>query len=195
MGLEVSFGNNKLDKSIVIFNMNPATTCPAEALGLCKVADICYAKKAERQYPAVRPYRERQEKYWDSVTADQFVIDLLELGTYKVGKKKGTLKFRYLRLSESGDFKGQKDLDKAEEIARQLKLYKVKTYCYTARSDLDISKADNLVINGSDWKAHNAFNVVKEFTNHPKTVQCRGDCGTCVFCMNPRGMEIEVKEH
>jgi hypothetical protein len=195
MGIEVSFGNNKLDKSIAIFNMNPAMTCPSDKLGMCKVSKICYAKKAERQYPAVQPYRERQEKYWDTCTAEQFVDDLLEKGTYKAGAKKGKLKFKYLRVSEAGDFKGQKDLDKLERIAEMLKPLGVTTYCYTARSDLSLKKVKSLVVNGSDWKAHNSFTAVKEFSNHPKTVQCRGNCGPCKFCMNAKGMQIEVLNH
>ena len=59
----LSFGNLKVGKDTAIFNMTPAFRCPSEELGLCSIAKICYAKKAERMYPQVTPYREKQEEY------------------------------------------------------------------------------------------------------------------------------------
>ncbi len=194
MGLEVAFGNNKLDKNIAIFNMNSATDCPSEKLGLCELCDICYAKKAEVQYPAVLPYRRRQESYWDSCTAEQFVSELLEKATYKVGAKKGTLKIDTLRVSESGDFKGQDDVDKLDKIANLLKESCINTYCYTARKDLDFSKAKSVTVNGSGFMVHNTF---KAFNKGDVTGRfiCRGDCGPCTLCVYPRGLEIFVEKH
>ena len=192
--MEVSFGNNKLDKNIAIFNMNSATDCPSEKLGLCDVCDICYAKKAEKQYKAVLPYRRRQEEYWDSVTAQKFVDDLMEKSTYKAGAKKGQLKIKFLRLSEAGDFKTQLDLDKADTIAGLLRKRGVMMYCYSARSDLDISGVKYLTINGSGWMAHNNFKIGKNLTEDDG-ILCRGDCGPCTLCVHKRGITINVESH
>ena len=192
--MEIAFGNKKLDKNIAIFNMNPAEDCPSKKRGLCSVCDICYARKAELQYKSVLPYRRRQESYWDSCTAQEFFDDLMSVATYKVGKKKGQMKIKYLRLSEAGDFKSQKDLDKADKIAGMLLKRGVRTYCYTARSDLDISNVKYLTVNGSGFMAHNNFEVFKKGTN-PKGVICKGDCGPCTLCVHKRGIKILVEQH
>ena len=61
----IQFGNTKLPKSTMIFNMGTAAKCPSKELGLCSVAGCCYAGKAETQYPKHVPaYRERQATYW-----------------------------------------------------------------------------------------------------------------------------------
>ena len=78
----VQFGNNKLPKTTVIFNMGPAKECPANALGLCELGKTgkCYAMKAERLYPQVLPYRIRQKNYWLQVYPNYFSISIQIFG-------------------------------------------------------------------------------------------------------------------
>ena len=192
--MDISFGNTKLDKNIAIFNMNAAMDCPSDELGLCPHSEICYAKKAERMYKAVLPYRRRQEEYWDSHTADEFVEDILEKGTYKAGKNKGKLKFDTLRVSEAGDFKGQNDVDKLDAIATSLKEHGVKTYTYTARSDLVFDDVKDLTVNGSEFMVHNQFSAVDKYPSD-KPIHCAGSCGDCTLCVEPRGADIQVLKH
>jgi len=193
--LEVSDKNSKVPGPIV--NMNPATNCPSKALGLCKLCNVCYAMKAEVQYPACLPYRERQEIYWDNCTDTQFVS---EFRTYASRKRKPVTT---LRMSEAGDFKGQKDVEKLGCIATSLKEDKIATYCYTARHDLDLSKRGSLVINGSGFMVDNQFTGVvgaKEAAKAKraegfKAMVCPGDCYKCNACTKARGMFIFVEIH
>lgn len=94
----LSYGNSKLSKSTAIFNLGSAKNCPSDRLGLCELSGECYAKKAERMYPSVLPYRERQRAYFSEVTAQQFVSEFIE-----ATKNKRTT-VNKLRVNESGDY-------------------------------------------------------------------------------------------
>ena len=158
----LSYGNKKLGNNIAIFNMQSATNCTSKKLGLCKVCNICYAKKAEYLYPSVLPYRKRQEIYWKQTNPDNFVCDFLD-----AIKNKKT-KIKYLRFSESGDFETQNDLNKLVYIANKLKNYGIITYVYSARSDLDYSNIGNLKVNGSGFTVTNNFLAVKDLPDNLK---------------------------
>ena len=178
-------GNKKVGKDTLIFNMCSATDCPSEKLGLCSICTKCYAKKAERQYPAVLPFRRRQEKAWESVSVKEFVEAFLSVA-------KG---IKYFRFSESGDFKSQKDVTKMVSIAKSLAKHGIITYGYSARKDLNFRALKKVaVLNGSGFMGNNQFKPVKEFSgNNPK---CNGsDCSICKLCKISLGKQIEVLEH
>jgi hypothetical protein len=134
----VTFGNKKLPKTTAIFNMNSATDCPSKKLGLCKLCRVCYAMKAEIQYPDVLPYRRRQSNFWTSCDAPEFVN---LFNTMQARKK---IKLNKLRISEAGDYTTQNDVNKMTEIANNLP---VRSYCYTARTDLNFNGRGKLVVN------------------------------------------------
>ena len=189
----LSFGNKKLPKSTAIYNMGSAHDCSSEKLGLCQVADICYAKKAERIYKQVLPYRNRQTAFWRNTNANEFTNLFLE--SVKLKKDKITM----LRVSESGDFDTQKDIDTWEQIATNLKAKNVVTYVYTARKDLDYSKCFNLVVNGSDFQTEgvkHSFTAVKQFSpKSERSARCLGDCTICHLCATQTNLKIEVLMH
>ncbi len=182
----VSAGNKKLPKDTAIFNMGPAMNCPAEKLGMCQAVFngkvICYALKAEVQYPNCKPYRDRQEKFWKGIDANEFATQFILMNALR--KKK----FTALRINESGDFWGQKCVDKAEKIAFALSTHGVAVYVYTARKDLDFSKVKHLVVNGSGFKTKgvsNVFQYIETEADKPAGyVVCPGDCRICRRCQN-----------
>lgn len=190
----VSFGNNKLPKSTIIFNMGPAKTCASDALGLCKVSNKCYAKKAERLYPQVLPYRMRQAAYWLTSDIETIKVDFKALLSCK--REKPTK----LRLNESGDFYNQECITKAEKLAMFLKKeYNIITYTYSARSDLDFSGCKALLVKGS---GHNQGNngqtlvVPKNTLQAPKgSIFCPGSCKVCSACSSDRKINIAFKMH
>ena len=185
-----STGNRKVGKDTLIFNMNSAMDCPADKLGLCDISDKCYAKKAERQYPAVLPYRRRQAKSWGNVTPKGFVKAFMELADKR---RKGN-EVRYFRFSESGDFKSQKDVNKMVEIAKLLKEESIITYGYTARRDLDFKELSKYaVVQGSGFMVNNQFVPVKEFEGGKP--RCVGNCRDCRLCKISMGKQIQVIEH
>jgi hypothetical protein len=180
----LSAGNKKLPKDMAIFNMGSAMRCPSEKLGLCQaVVDgkvICYALKAERLYPGVKPYRDRQEKFWKKVDAAEFASQFLVLNALKQKP------FTSLRINESGDFWGQECVEKAEVIASILTSYGISVFVYTARKDLDYSNVKHLVINGSGFKKpgiSNVFQFVETAEAAPEGFSvCPGNCRICTRC-------------
>ena len=188
----LQFGNKKLPKTTMIFNMGSASSCSSDSLGLCSVSDICYAKKAERIYPQVLPYRNRQRDYWLKSSAMTIAFELMEV--YNKKRNKPT----HLRLNESGDFYSQKCVIKAEKVAE--KIYKtlgVKSYIYTARKDLDFSGCKFLVVNGSGFKkegVNRMFSAVKDPSKFEGFI-CPADCNICNKCSVNDHENILVKEH
>lgn len=182
-------GNAKVGNNTLIFNMNAAMDCPAEKLGLCDIASKCYAKKAERLYPAVLPFRRRQAQAWEDCTAIEFA------DTVKRIVKRKRIEIKFFRFSESGDFSTQADIDKMASVAKLLKESGIATYGYSARRDLDFTELEKVAtVQGSGFMASNEFVPVKEFTgNNPK---CNGsDCSKCPLCKTSMGKKIEVIIH
>jgi hypothetical protein len=142
-------GNKKLPKTTAIFNMSSTYECSSLKLGMCQAVIkekgknklVCYARKAEIQYPNVKPYRRRQEKFWKNTDATTWATQFLFLNALK------RKPFDKVRFNEAGDFHTQECVDKVEEIAKILNKYGVKVYCYTARKDLDYSGVKHYVIN------------------------------------------------
>ena len=191
----VSFGNKKLPKSTMIFNMSSAMECVSDALGLCAVSEICYAKKAERIYPQVKPYRDRQADYWLNNSACDILLDMVEV------MKSKRIDITKLRLNEAGDFHYQDCVDKAEYIASHLIMHGVRVYCYTARRDLDFSACKHLIVNGSNFKSEG---VKRSFTAMtPRQLEqvgdsvniCPMDCTICALCASNSKKDIVVAMH
>lgn len=191
-----SKGNKKLPKDTYIMNVGTALDCPSEKLGLCPVARECYAKKAERIYPQVTPYRQAQRKVFDDVSAADIASAIIGA---KDRAKKPMRKFRF---SEAGDFANQSDVDKMADVCRLLSVAGLDCYGYTARTDLDLSRLLAVAsvcisndLNRSKWMeaGANRFEQVKKFSG--KRLRCVADCTICDFCSRYRGKVIEVEIH
>ena len=186
----ISCGNKKLPSTTAIFNLGSAKNCPSLKKGYCLIgAKRCYAMKAEKQYKAVRPYRERQRKLFSSLSAEQFAVMFLDIQSRK------RKKFKVLRFNEAGDFKTQLDVQKVERIAELLKPHKINVYAYTANKDLDFSICKTCTINASrpDINGHNRFKAVKVFSG--KNLTCPGSCKSCSLCEIKLNKTIEVELH
>ena len=189
-------GNSKIPRNIAIFNITSAHDCPSMKLGLCKAqaqGAKCYAIKSEYPFrPTVLPFRRRQAEYWNTVTASEFAKQFL-----LINFSRGT-KFTALRMNVSGDFRSQKDIEKAEEIARILKLHGITVYTYSSRSDLNFSGCKNLVISGSNFTKRgvsNIFKIIQKKEDKPKGwLMCKGDCNICNRCQI-RSQNICVLKH
>jgi hypothetical protein len=189
----IQYGNKKLPKTTAIFNMGSASDCPSDKLGMCAVSEQCYAKKAERMYPQVLPYRRRQRNKWLKTSGTQLAFELLE--SFEKKRKKPT----HLRLNEAGDFYSQDCVDKAEEIARKLKsIAGVQVYVYTARKDLDYSQCKHLVINGSGFRKEGitrSFTAVADVNADKSAFICEQDCNVCSMCSTTEKKNIVVEYH
>ena len=167
--------------------MNSATDCPSKKLGLCNIEDDkCYAMKAERCYPQVLPYRRAQEEYWDNHTSAEIARDLGDI----INNKKHRID--YIRFSEAGDFKTQRDVTKLKGIARRIN--NLKFYGYTARRDLTYrSIPSNMIVNGSGFNVSNSFTAVERILE--EHTSCPGNCRECNLCKRARGIDIKVLYH
>ena len=185
-----SRGNRKIGRDTLIINITSATDCPSRRLGMCPLdnPDRCYALKAERLYPQCLPYRRRQTKLWDKLKPKEIAQSLIE--RIEHSKKP---KIKYVRFSESGDFRCQADVDKMSEIASLLKPYKITVYGYTARKDLDFSKvSSNMVVTGSRFMVHNEFVPGGDVS---EGYVCALNCRVCDLCKSRRYVVINCKMH
>ena len=200
------FGNAKLSKTIAILNICPASLCPSAMLGLCQLKDVstCYARQEEKVWAnTCIPSRLAMTEYWDRNVPWTIARDLVQLNETK------RTKVTALRINECGDFRHAGDVEKAEMLARYLAKKGIKTYCYTARSDLDFSDCRELTVNGSGWMAHNRFQVAYRLDREdgkPIAIDknddpvacshvCPGKCGPCSLCSEKAGNTIAVKLH
>ena len=200
MKVEFTQGNKKLPKTTYILNVGTASDCPSEKLGLCDVPKECYAKKAERIYPQVEPFRKRQRAVFDDIDAQTIAQVILDKSN-----RSRSGKCRSFRFSEAGDFATQADVDKMAEVCSILVSNGIKCYGYTCRTDLDLyGLMDVAQVNlSNDYKRSNEyleaganrFKVVEKFSGSPKAVPCRADCRVCSFCSDMKGKLIEVEKH
>jgi hypothetical protein len=148
----LTFGNNKVSKNTGIFNMNSATDCPNadsdeenhSEVGMCQVPwAACYAHKAENIYPDTLKKRRLQEYLWDNVNAEVFAR------AFRRVKHRKRSDFIHLRVSESGDFRHNEDINKWEKIARRLE-GEINVYTYSASHKLDWSDVEHFTVNQSN---------------------------------------------
>ena len=213
---EYSKGNLKIGTDTIIFNMGSATNCPSKLAGLCDIN--CYAMKAENMYPLCMPYRDRQEAYWLSHSADEIAMDLCGA----LHRHRRTV--RFVRINESGDLHSSECLTKLIKIAKIVRdmFPKVVMYTYTHRSDIVNSKtadrlkshkvSKNLVINCSNFqrKGLNTFQAIPDIRVHSMAqiskvkdkilnfgvdFACMGDCSVCGYCKKSHGKKIGVPLH
>ena len=191
--IKTSTQNRKVGENTLVLNMTSAKDCPSRRLGLCKHPDRCYARKAEifRTDPIKSCLKSRRKNaiIWNKLNALEISNQLLR----KIQAPNRKHKIKFLRFSESGDFRTQYDVNKMNRIAEYLKISKVKVYGYTARRDLDFSSlSDNITVNGSGFMLHNQFNAVEKITSKNS---CVGNCRICNKCKYTRGKIVQVKYH
>lgn len=190
-----SYGNSKLPAETLIINLTSAQNCPSEKLGFCKCANVCYAKKCERIYKAYLNKNLTLEKLIQSWTIADWK-DILRVYIQNAHKS-----IKYVRLNEAGDFPSQEMVNIFNELSNWLYgTFNIKTYCYTAREDLDFSNV-YFAVNASNEniKANRYFLCTDKqiFDNLPhNTVKCKGDCKKCRICYdsNYKGI-IYCKQH
>lgn len=201
--MEFSKGNEKIGKDTLIFNMEPAHDCTSSKLGLCKIGDKCYAKKAEDQYHHCVPaFRKRQQECWKNEKVEDIVEQII-----KKVKNSRKYKINYVRFNESGDFENQESLEKLKKLCSLLKKNEVTkdvvVYGYTARSDLDFKNLPaNLVINGSGFMVSNEYKAVEGSSINRYTNYCpgmahkhTGGCKGCTKCKKATGQTIYAGFH
>lgn len=212
-GLEVSNGNTKIGPDTLVFNMTSATDCPSRRLGLCQLSNPhdCYAIRPETFRPGTLPYRRRQARYWNMSGVDRIILNFL--GMFK--KHPSLRRIKYIRFSECGDFASQMDVDKLDYVAWRLNDWLATLpgyapliwYGCSARSDLDFSRCQELLVKGSGHdKGNNGACIVRPLTASEKArkyyfergvryLVCPGKCYGCQICKTWDRADIVIAKH
>lgn len=186
------FGNEKAGDDTLLINMGSATLCSARAeCRVLKDGRKCYPAQVEKRHPVVRTYRDRQEAYWRASAKERIAEDLLG----KIARR--TIPTRFLRFNESGDFWTQECVEKLSYIARELKsAAAITTYGFTARHDLDFSRAEFLVKGSGHDRGNNGRAIVVDGEDAVPDgyVRCPENCRVCNVCMCDSKVDIAFIE-
>jgi len=166
----------------LIWNLPSQETCPKSTEECRK---WCYAKKAERIYPQVLPFR--RDNLWHSKTRS-FVLNMFNIISNHI--KRDRTKPEQVRIHESGDFYNQDYLNDWIELSKQFP--KQIFYAYTKSYHLDFSKRPkNFIVLLSDdnkklSKYNNKFDGIASVSNKidlkSSSWNCLGDCKICTYC-------------
>lgn len=191
---KISFGNKKLPKSTMIFNIPARVTCPGKT-AFCNTS--CYALKAERMYKAVLPARRHN---FEASRIDSFDLNMHEL------IQKHQKKIKQVRIHESGDFYNQAYLLKWYMIALNnpgLTFYaytksfhlnfagKPKNFVLIASFDSSTREASRLTYESKRKFFDNTFSIV----DRKAPASCIQDCTVCDTCWARKGKNITVNQH
>jgi hypothetical protein len=177
---------------------------------MCQVPfEDCYAHVAEKQYDRPLPKRRLQEYLWDNVDAITFADAILHV------KSRKRSPFKYLRVSEAGDFRHNGDIVKWNVISEKLQ-GEIDVYTYSASHKLDWSHAEHFTVNQSNDLADygdRLFSAVLDTDNIPDdAIYCpfeaakengvatedRPKCGECTACIEPQAEQprnVLIKLH
>jgi hypothetical protein len=149
LGDYLTWGNRKISDTTAIFNMNSAHNCPNQKTqengesetGLCQVPwEFCYAGKTEDVFDNIEEYRDCQEFLWDNLDPVTFSEAFIMVVERKIqyGNKIDSFCEIDLRLNESGDFRHNQDVYKAEKVAEILTVNGIESvYTYSASYKID----------------------------------------------------------
>lgn len=192
--LIVRRGNHKLPSTIGIFNLPQRTTCPG-ATAWCKLH--CYAKKAERSYKQVIPYRQ-----WTfQMSKREDFVEMINAELSRLRKKK------HIRIHESGDFYNQTYVNKWYEIIKANPHIRFTFYTKSfalldfskirrlknvnAFASIDMSTPKEVLKKANGWmKAY-----IYDCNTPADTFICTGSCKTCSHCYNKETGNVAFKPH
>ena len=204
-GSVFSYGNKKLPRNTMIFNLTTAMNCPSK---LCKFFDTCYAKAGDNKNinPALSGLRNQfMLKY---ITIKE-LLKLIEMYI-----EYAPMRIKRIRLSESGDFSTQKQVDVAKKLAAHLKKkYNIDTVVYTAQpfdfsgNELIVNASNKKVIGADryfyarDLKTFNEMGIdmtedlkIKYMEDGQPYYMCPCECRKCNFCYRTRQENGENSE-
>ena len=204
-GSVFSYGNKKLPRNTMIFNLTTAMNCPSK---LCKFFDTCYAKAGDNKNinPALSGLRNQfMLKY---ITIKE-LLKLIEMYI-----EYAPMRIKRIRLSESGDFSTQQQVDIAKKLAAHLKKkYNIDTVVYTAQpfdfsgNELIVNASNEKVIGADryfyarDLKTFNEMGIdmtedlkIKYMEDGQPYYMCPCECRKCNFCYRTRQENGENSE-
>ena len=204
-GSVFSYGNKKLPRNTMIFNLTTAMNCPSK---LCKFFDTCYAKAGDNKNinPALSGLR--NQFMLKHITIKEF-LKLIEMYI-----EYAPMRIKRIRVSESGAFSTQQQVDVAKKLAAHLKKkYNIDTVVYTAQpfdfsgNELIVNASNEKVIGADryfyarDLKTFNEMGIdmtedlkIKYMEDGQPYYMCPCECRKCNFCYRTRQENGENSE-
>lgn len=184
----LSLGNRKLAKGVGIFNLPAVDTCRK-----CKdCMHTCYALQAQRQYPAVREFRNINLHLSKTNPAllKKMIVDQIRNQDIKI-----------IRVHESGDFYSSKYVEFWYDIATELS--DVKFYAYTKTfgfDDILVERLDDLenfnVINSfiDGKRNYGSQEYVNTLVEDHGCFVCpaKGCMSECTYCLTNKNVVFKI---
>lgn len=208
--LYLSTGNRKLKSTenvrFLIWNLPSVITCPYST-EMCR--KYCYARKAERLYPAVMACRENNLR---ASQEENFIEDMRNMISAEITKRSYIGKTILFRVHESGDFYSVDYCKKWLEIARLFPAIKFLAYTksleffhnlvlpnnFTLRASIwaDTAQDQLIEIDAKNYPTYGAVNKA-EFEKIPakNKCDCGVGCGNCGKCWNKSTVNIITQIH
>lgn len=201
----LSMGNRKLKATkndpfkFLIWNLPAVVTCPYRT---AQCESLCYARKAERVYKNVLPFRHRNLELANS---DGFVDHMVNNIRWHAQKPSFMGKRIYFRIHESGDYYTKQYLLKWLEVANRIAEYSdidivFLSYTKSIRFFEGVELPSNFVVRYSVWDDTKLSEIAvnkklgfstftaetKENIKATKKFTCGGDCNTCKTCYSAK---------
>ena len=198
--LTFSLGNSKIGNDTLCISLTSGLFCPMRLTGNCNNCNICYAVNQNKMYfRNTVPKNTINQILINKVLNGKLTLHKLLMNTVQevycqlTSTELKNLKF--LRFNVEGDILNQDILMIAEKVAQVLiDVFELKSaYSYTHNKELDLSKADHIKFNCSDFKnkssitnsCYTIFEVTKELRKqiiNAEVILCNGDCNSCPYC-------------
>jgi len=187
-------GNRKLPKTTLIWNLPAIKTCPNSTEECRK---WCYARKAERIYPQVLPFRERNLE----LSKRKDFVDII------INNLKKLKNWNTLRIHESGDFYSREYFENWNDIISEFPNKIFYAYTKDKMGYLNQRHKNFILIKSDDKKEYTikrlkflGFNGRARVDDGRKLTKneflCLADCKICNYCYNDKGFkQVVFKKH
>ena len=194
-----TLGNSKIGTDTICINVSAGLNCPMNLLGNCGNCSICYAVSQNKRYfKNTVPKNLINQTIINQVVTGQISLHnvLFELvqDIYCSYTDSELSELKYLRLNVEGDILNNDILTVCDKIAETLinVFGLVSAYSYTHNKELNLTIAENIVFNCSDFENEHYNKSCYTFLEYsPKLEElaltekvklCLGDCGKCSYC-------------
>lgn len=189
-----SIGNSKIGKDTLVMSFNSSLLCYMALLGKCSNCDICYGKNSNLMYSneflkgcigqiALLLHSNSEKEFFNLLYNTIWSI-------YCQYSANELERIKYLRINVIGDILNNDQLKDIDTIAKTIvNAFNLNcAYSYTHNNELDLSIAQNIVFNCSDFSngKNKECQTIFEFDidnyNEDKEILCNGHCFNCPYC-------------
>lgn len=191
----VVFGNKKIPLDHAIVNIVSATDCPSAKLGMCGLANKCYARAEESRWKKTRQCNDNRHEVYNHLSDTEW-IGLIRDYIDEYERLKG-MPVVAIRIHEAGDFIDQHSVERVNMLAEIMAERNITVYAWTSRTDLDFSNR-KFILNASTQKVNSydrLFLGKPELWVLGRTLNdfeyiCPGFCDGCDVCSEKNHIKV-----